>query len=100
MFLSDGFHPGTVVNGLLANAILMANHIAYNDPVTYVSDQTIVTRAGVAIPPANQPTSYYDVRPFVIFNAPEPSSLTLAGAAVVLSLAAAARKRLRGARCA
>jgi lysophospholipase L1-like esterase len=92
MFLSDGFHPGTVINGLLANAILLANHVAYNDPVTYVSDQTIVTRAGLT--PSGPSPTFYNVAPFVIFNpVPEPSSIALAGIAVGISLVAAWRRR-------
>lgn len=78
MFLSDGFHPGTVLNGILANAVLKANEIGYDDPATYISDQTILTRAGltsgVPIP------SYFDVSPYVIFTPlPEPSTIVLAG---------------------
>lgn len=94
MFLSDSFHPGTIINGILANAILYANKIAYNDPVTYISDQTIVTRAGLT-PTSGGPT-YYNVAPYVIFTpVPEPSSLALAGIAVAISVGAAVRRRHR-----
>ena len=72
-FLSDGFHPGTVVQGLMGNAILMADHLAYHDPVTYMSDQYILTQAAVSHSGA---TTFFDVSPFVI--APEPSTVLLA----------------------
>jgi hypothetical protein len=72
-FLSDGFHPGTVVQGLMGNAILMADHLAYHDPVTYMSDQSILTAAAVS---HNSSTTFFDVSPYVI--APEPSTLLLA----------------------
>ena len=72
-FLSDGFHPGTVVQGLMANAILMADNLGYHDPVTYLTDQYMLTEAGVT---HSNTTSYFNVSPYVI--APEPSTLALA----------------------
>ena len=47
-YLSDGFHPSTVIQGLMANGILMADHLAYHDPVTYLTDQYILGEAGVS----------------------------------------------------
>ena len=72
-FLSDGFHPSTVIQGLMANGILMADHLAYHDPVTYMTDQYILNQAGVS---HSNTTSYFDVSPYVIV--PEPSTLFLA----------------------
>jgi len=80
-FLSDGFHPGTVVQGLMANAVLMADHLAYHDPVTYLTDQYILTEAAVS---HSNSTSFFDVSPYVI--APEPSSLVLAALGAAASL--------------
>ncbi len=77
-FLSDGFHPGTVIQGLMANAILKADALAFHDSVTPLSDQTILTNAGVT---HTGPTTYFDVSSFVIV--PEPSSLLLAGLGIV-----------------
>ena len=72
-YLSDGFHPSTVIQGLMGNAILMADNLAYHDPVTYLTDQYILTEAGVS---HSNTTSYFNVSPFVIV--PEPSSWLLA----------------------
>ncbi|HEY2838890.1 MAG TPA: GDSL-type esterase/lipase family protein [Pirellulales bacterium] len=80
-YLSDGFHPGTVVQGLMANGMLMAANLAYHDPVTYLSDQYILGKAGVS---HNNTTSFFDVSPYVIV--PEPSSATLAALGVIASL--------------
>jgi hypothetical protein len=93
-FLSDGFHPGTVVQGLLANAILMADHLAYHDPVNYLSDQYILTKAGVAH--SNASTTYFDVSPYVIIT-PEPPSLMLAILAIAVVLWAARRSAVAAA---
>jgi hypothetical protein len=76
-FLSDGFHPGTVVQGLLANGILMADKLAYHDPVTYLSDQYILTKAGVT---HTAPTTFFDVSPFIIV--PEPGTFALSGVGI------------------
>jgi phospholipase/lecithinase/hemolysin len=80
-FLSDGFHPGTVVQGLMANAILMADNLAYHDPVTYLTDQYFLTEAGVS---HSNTTSFFNVSPFVI--APEPSTLALASLGAIAAL--------------
>ncbi len=88
IFLNDNFHPGTVVQGFLANAYLQADHVAYGDAIAPISDQTIVGRAGLT--PAGSP-SYFDVTPYVIFT-PEPSSLALAAIAALACLAAATHK--------
>jgi hypothetical protein len=82
MYLSDSFHPGTVANGLLANAILKADQIGYGDAVNLISDQIILTRAGVT--PTVGGSTYYDVSPYVIFNpVPEPSTLAITICAAV-----------------
>ena len=91
-FLSDGFHPGTVLQGMIANAILMADKEAYKDPVNYLSDQTIVKNAGLTATGTN---TFFNVSPYVIYNPapiPEPSSFVLAALAG-LSLIAVARGR-------
>jgi len=91
VFLSDGFHPGTVLQGLLANTVLMANQLGYGDAAAFVSDQTIITRAGLT--PVGPGPTYFDVTPYVILtNVPEPSTMVLAGMAGACLLVAA-RKR-------
>jgi len=75
-FLSDGFHPGTVMQGFMANAILEAHRIAWGDQIELISDQTIATRAGLT-PLVTGPT-YQDMSQFVIFAVPEPSTIAMA----------------------
>ena len=77
-YLSDGFHPSTVIQGLMGNAILMADNLAYHDPVTYMTDQYILSEAGVS---HSNTTSYFDVSPYVIV--PEPSTFALAIAGLI-----------------
>jgi lysophospholipase L1-like esterase len=97
-FLSDGFHPGTVMQGFIANAILEAHHIAWGDPIDLISDQTIATRAGLT-PQGTGPT-YQDMSQFVIF-VPEPSSVVLAAVGVAALLATTGyRRRVGQAPCA
>ena len=86
MFLSDNFHPGTVLQGLLANAILLADSEAYGDSVLPLSDQTIAENAGLT-PKGISPT-YYNVAPEVIYTnpntaVPEPSTLVLAAFGII-----------------
>jgi lysophospholipase L1-like esterase len=92
-YLSDGFHPSTVIQGLMANGILMADHLAYHDPVTYLTDQYILTKAGVS---HSNTTSYFDVSPFVI--APEPSTWALASLGLVSVLVMSRQRGRRLAR--
>ncbi len=91
-FLSDGFHPGTVLQGLVANTILQADYVAYGDTVTALSEQTIAESAGLT---PNKKTTYYDIDPYVIYTAavPEPATLKLAVIALGCLAAAAARHR-------
>ena len=82
LFLSDGFHPGTVVQGMLANAVLQADAVAYHDTVSPISDQTILTRAGLT-PKGASPT-FFNASPYVIYTPlPEPSALALAALCAV-----------------
>jgi len=92
LYLSDKFHPGTVANGWLANAYLLAAHLAYGDAIAPISDQTILTRAGLS-PTVAGPT-YFDVSPFVIYTpVPEPGTAALAVIGSVALVAIARRSR-------
>lgn len=96
LFAPELFHPGTVLQGLLANTYLEAEYRAYGTDVSALrlSDQEILALAGLPTQPG---TSYFDVSPYVQLNgvaqAPEPSSLALAGTAVLCGLGAWARRR-------
>ena len=92
LFLSDGFHPGTVVQGVIANAVLQADHVAYGDSVTPISEQQIAKWAGLT---PNKSTTFINVSPYVIYTAPEPSSWALAAlGAIGFSLAVRRRTRV------
>ena len=91
LFFSDGFHPGTVLQGIIANTVLQADHVAYGDSVTPISEQQTAAWAGLT---PNKSTTFFNVSPYVIYTAPEPSTLVLGGvAAVGLMLIAFARHR-------
>jgi hypothetical protein len=63
-FLPDGIHPGTVAQGLLANAFLHAINLAYGAGLRLRSDQEILQGAGIT--PLPGPITFYDVSRFVI----------------------------------
>jgi lysophospholipase L1-like esterase len=98
LFTPDLFHPSTVLQGLLANSFLEAEHLAYGTDVASLrlSDQDIL---GLANLPHGAGTTFFDVSPFVQLNnvaaAPEPSGLVLAGTAVVCGLGYWSRRRER-----
>jgi lysophospholipase L1-like esterase len=94
LYLSDGFHPGTVMQGIIANTVLQADHVAYGDSVTPISEQQSATWAGLT---PNKSTTFFNVNPYVIYTAPEPSTLVLAGFAAIGFVAAACAKRRRSA---
>lgn len=73
-FLSDYFHPGTVVHGIMANMFLEALNTGYGQDIPLFSDQEILLAAGVE--PGTPPgvTTYLDVSPYVVV--PEPGALT------------------------
>ena len=67
LYALDGFHPNTVAQGLLGNTILQSLDRAYDAPVDHLqlSDQQILTEAGIAHPPGH---TYYAVDSFVVFH--------------------------------
>lgn len=69
-FTSDGLHPSTVVEGLIANTVLQAFYVGYgiNVQSLRLTDQQILTEAGVSYP--SGPTTYFDVTPYVIVRPP------------------------------
>jgi hypothetical protein len=92
LFLSDGFHPGTVLQGIIANTVLQADHVAYGDSVTPISEQQTATWAGLT---PNKSTTIFNVSPYVIYTVPEPSTRVLGGFAAIGLMAFALIRRQR-----
>jgi lysophospholipase L1-like esterase len=67
LYALDGFHPNTVGQGLLANAVLESLERAYDASVDrlQLSDQQILTEAGIAHPPGH---THFEVDSYVIFD--------------------------------
>jgi lysophospholipase L1-like esterase len=67
IFGPDGFHPETVPQGLLGNAILDAFAKAYNPHLAHLrlTDQQILDDAGVAHNPGS---SYFDLSSYILFS--------------------------------
>jgi hypothetical protein len=61
--LPDAVHPGTVWQGLLANSIIEALNRAYDADFTPLSDQEILSEAGIQ--PGGEHT-FFNISPFVI----------------------------------
>ena len=63
----DAWHPGTVTQGLIANAFLAALNTGYGTDISRLplSDQDILTAAGIAHAPG---TTYFDVSRLVIWS--------------------------------
>jgi hypothetical protein len=64
-YAPDGFHPATVPQGLLGNAILEAFAAAYDPSIARfrLTDQQLLDEAGIPHGPGH---SYFDVRPYVL----------------------------------
>jgi lysophospholipase L1-like esterase len=67
-YAPDGFHPATVAQGLLGNAVLEAFAGAYDPRIARfrLTDQRLLDEAGIAHAPGH---SYFDVSPYVILPA-------------------------------
>jgi lysophospholipase L1-like esterase len=79
-FLSDGFHPGTVLHGIMASMFIDAVNAAWGTDLPPLSDQDILSTAGVPVPPS--PETFFDVSSYIII--PEPTTLLGALAGAVL----------------
>jgi hypothetical protein len=64
-YAPDGFHPATVPQGLLGNAVLGAFAAAYDPRIARfrLTDQQLLDEADIAHRPGH---SYFDVRPYVL----------------------------------
>jgi hypothetical protein len=69
----DGFHPGSVGQGILGNTILNAFKTAYSLHYGHLrlTDQQILDDAGISHPPGR---SYFDVSPYILFTESDDSS--------------------------
>lgn len=88
LFPDDGFHPSSLIHGLTADMFIDAADRGYGATLDPLSDQDIVSNAGL-IPLTAGPT-FFDVSPYVIV--PEPSSAALTLLAVLLMWRMAARR--------
>jgi lysophospholipase L1-like esterase len=86
-FVSDGFHPNTVFQELLANLILQAFDSSRNDTVALFSEQEILNQA--SIPYGGADTLQSEIGPYsnyiVLPTLPEFTGIHLTGANVMLS---------------
>jgi lysophospholipase L1-like esterase len=80
-YAPDGFHPATVPQGLLGNAVLEAFAAAYDPRIARfrLTDQQLLDEAGIPHGPGH---SYFDVSPYVLL----PDRHGLAGLAGALGL--------------
>jgi lysophospholipase L1-like esterase len=77
VFAPDGYHPNTVVQGLLANGVLQALQIGYGVNIAGLpfSDQEILTEAGIPHDPGQ---TYLNVNSLILYSAPPaPAPLTM-----------------------
>lgn len=92
-FLPDGTHPDTLVQGILANAVIAAANQAYGAGLTPLGDDEILANAGLSPDPSWDGT-HFDAGFLVLV--PEPSTLALLGGGLAL-LAGRRRRGWRGA---
>lgn len=76
MFVDDGIHPHSVLQGLIANLVIEAANRAYGAGLAPFTDQELLTNAGI-VPPIGGPT-YFPMAPYVLFE-PVPGDATLDG---------------------
>jgi lysophospholipase L1-like esterase len=86
-FVSDGFHPNTVVQELFANLILQAFDSSQNDNVALFSEQEILNQASIAY--AGADTLESEIGPYsnyiVLPTLPKFTGIHFSGANLVLS---------------
>jgi lysophospholipase L1-like esterase len=86
-FVSDGFHPNTVIQELFANLILQAFNSSQNDNIPLFSEQEILTQA--AIPYGGTNTLESEIGPYskyvILPTLPEFTGIHFSGSNLVLS---------------
>ena len=85
-FVSDGFHPNTVMQGMFANVVLQAFTSGYGANTALFSEQEILSHAGIAYGGADTLPSQIGAYTSYIFLPvlPKFTALTLAGTNVTL----------------
>src|SRR5262249_35656642 len=96
LYSADGFHPTALLHGLTANMFIDAALRGYGVSLGPLSDQEIVSNAGL-IPLGAGPT-FFDVSPFVIVPEPPTLALALPGMAILLGALSLKRRRSAAAR--
>ena len=64
LILPGRIHPGTVLQGLLANTFIEACNLSYGTNFTPLSDQEILASAGINVPEGD--VTFFDIRPYII----------------------------------
>jgi len=86
-FVSDGFHPNTVIQEMLANLILQAFNSSHNDNVALFSEQQILNQS--SIPYGGADTLQAEIGPYsnyiVLPTLPEFTGIHFSGTNLVLS---------------
>lgn len=90
-FFQDGRHPAAVGNGITANLMLTAVNVGFGTSHLPLSDFEILTTAGLASQYTGE-TSSLTYANYVVAPVPEPSTVILAGLALVGLFEAARRK--------
>ncbi|HEY3855047.1 MAG TPA: SGNH/GDSL hydrolase family protein [Verrucomicrobiae bacterium] len=89
-FVSDGFHPNTVIQGILANLILLAFDNGYGDSVQLFSEQEILGHAQITYGGSDTLQSQIGAYTnFVVLPAPlKVNSVSVSGASLTIGFSA------------
>jgi hypothetical protein len=92
-FVEDGVHPHTTVQGILANLVMESLNVGYGANMVLFSEEELLTNAGLTY--GGSDTLEAQIGPYsdyVVNYVPEPSTLALAGGAL-LALLLVVRRR-------
>ena len=92
-FVSDGIHPNTAVQGILANMFMQALNTGYNAGAPLFSESQLLAHQGLAY--GGSDTLAAQIGPYsnyIVNYVPEPSTVALAAIGVGALLVTAARR--------